>query len=143
VDGNDAAAVYAVVRRAVTSAAAGAGPVLIEALTYRVEAHTNADDATRYRSQDEVDGWLGRDPVTRLRNHLRDRGLLDEAAIAKTDAEAEAQAAALRQRMTTDTRHDPDDLFRYVYAEPTPELRRQQRELAVELGQAQGGRGAG
>jgi hypothetical protein len=45
--------------------------------------------------------------------------------------------------MTTDTRHDPDDLFRYVYAEPTPELRRQQRELAVELGQAQGGRGAG
>jgi 2-oxoisovalerate dehydrogenase E1 component alpha subunit len=140
VDGNDAAAVYAVVRRAVTSAAAGTGPVLIEALTYRVEAHTNADDATRYRSQDEVDGWLGRDPVTRLRNHLRDRGLLDEAAIAKTDAEAEAQAAALRQRMTTDTRHDPDDLFRYVYAEPTPELRRQQRELAVELGQAQGGR---
>jgi 2-oxoisovalerate dehydrogenase E1 component alpha subunit len=143
VDGNDVAAVYAVLRRAVTSAAAGGGPVLIEALTYRVEAHTNADDATRYRSQDEVDGWLRRDPVTRLRNHLRDRGLLDEAAIAKTDAEAEAQAAALRQRMTTDTRHDPDDLFRYVYAEPTPELRRQQRELAVELGQAQGGRGAG
>jgi len=143
VDGNDAAAVYAVVRRAVTSAAAGAGPVLIEALTYRVEAHTNADDATRYRSAEEVDGWLGRDPVTRLREHLRDRGLLDEAAIAAADAEAEAQAAALRQRMATDTRHDPDDLFRYVYAEPTPELRRQQRELAAELGRAQGGRDEG
>jgi 2-oxoisovalerate dehydrogenase E1 component alpha subunit len=82
VDGNDAAAVYAVVRRAVTSAAAGGGPVLIEALTYRVEAHTNADDASRYRSADEVDGWLARDPVARLRDHLRGRGLLDEAAIA-------------------------------------------------------------
>jgi 2-oxoisovalerate dehydrogenase E1 component alpha subunit len=142
VDGNDAAAVYAVVRRAVTSAAAGTGPVLIEALTYRVEAHTNADDATRYRTRDEVDGWLTRDPVTRLREHLSARGLLGEAAIAAVDAEAEAQAAALRQRMTTDTRHDPDDLFRYVYAEPTPELRRQQRELAAELGRAQG-RGKG
>ncbi len=136
VDGNDAAAVYAVVRRAVTSAAAGTGPVLIEALTYRMEAHTNADDATRYRSAGEVDGWLARDPVTRLREHLRDRGLLDEAAIAAVDAEAEAQAAALRQRMTTETRPDPDDLFRYVYAEPTRELRRQQRELAAELGRA-------
>src|ERR1700683_895329 len=104
VDGNDAAAVYAVVRRAVTSAAAGTGPVLIEALTYRVEAHTNADDATRYRSPDEVAGWLARDPVTRLREYLRDRGLLDEAAIAAADAEAEAEAAALRQRMSTDTR---------------------------------------
>jgi 2-oxoisovalerate dehydrogenase E1 component alpha subunit len=142
VDGNDAAAVYAVVRRAVTSAAAGSGPVLIEALTYRVEAHTNADDASRYRTAGEVDGWLARDPVTRLRDHLRDRGLLDEAAIATVDAEAEGQAAALRQRMNTDTRHDPDDLFRYVYAQPTPELRRQQRELAAELGRAQG-RGEG
>jgi pyruvate dehydrogenase E1 component alpha subunit len=142
VDGNDAAAVYAVVRRAVTSAAAGGGPVLIEALTYRVEAHTNADDASRYRPAGEVDGWLARDPVTRLREHLRDRGLLDEAAIAKVDAEAEGQAAALRQRMNTDTRHDPDDLFRYVYAEPTPELRRQQRELDAELAELKG-RGKG
>jgi 2-oxoisovalerate dehydrogenase E1 component alpha subunit len=133
VDGNDVAAVYAVVRRAVTSAAAGGGPVLIEALTYRVEAHTNADDASRYRTRDEVDSWLARDPVTRLREYLGGRGLLDEAAIAATDAEAEASATALRQRMNTDTSHDPDELFRHVYAKPTPELRRQQRELAAEL----------
>jgi len=45
VDGNDAAAVYAAVGQAVGSAAAGGGPALIEAITYRVEAHTNADDA--------------------------------------------------------------------------------------------------
>ena len=56
VDGNDAAAVYAAVRRAVASAAAGGGPTLIEAVTYRIEAHTNADDATRYRRQEEVAG---------------------------------------------------------------------------------------
>jgi len=133
VDGNDAAAVYAVVHRAVTSAAAGAGPSLIEALTYRVEAHTNADDATRYRSSEEVDSWLTRDPVTRLREHLGRRGLLGESAVAALEAQAEAEAAALRRRMNSDPRRDPADLFRYVYARPTPELRRQQRELAAEL----------
>jgi pyruvate dehydrogenase E1 component alpha subunit len=143
VDGNDVAAVYAVVRRAVTSAAAGAGPVLIEALTYRVEAHTNADDASRYRSRDEVDSWLARDPVTRLREHLSRRGLLDEAAIATLAAEAEAAAAALRRRMNTDTSHDPDELFRYVYAKPTPELCRQQRELAAELASSRQAGGEG
>jgi len=137
VDGNDAAAVYAVVRRAVTSAAAGAGPALIEALTYRVEAHTNADDATRYRSREEVDSWLGRDPVTRLREYLSHRGLLEAAAATALEAEAEAAAAGLRQRMNTDTRHDPADLFRYVYAEQTPALRRQQHELAAELAELQ------
>jgi 2-oxoisovalerate dehydrogenase E1 component alpha subunit len=137
VDGNDAAAVYAAVRRAVTSAAAGGGPVLIEALTYRVEAHTNADDATRYRDTAEVDGWLARDPLARLRLHLAGRGLLDESAVAGLDAEAEAQAAALRERMNTDTAADPADLFRYVYAEQTQSLHWQQRELAWELAAAE------
>jgi pyruvate dehydrogenase E1 component alpha subunit len=136
VDGNDAAAVYAVVRRAVAAAAEGRGPTLIEALTYRIEAHTNADDATRYRGQDEVDGWLARDPLARIRQHLLARGLLDEPAIAALDAEAEAEAAALRQRMNADRGHDPADLFRHVYAEPTPHLRGQQQELSAELAAA-------
>ena len=133
IDGNDAAAVYAAVQRAVASAAQSGGPTLIEALTYRIEAHTNADDATRYRRQDEVEGWLARDPVTRIRQHLLARGLLDETAVAALDAEAEAEAAALRQQMNTDTVHDPADLFRHVYAEQTPALRRQQQELSAEL----------
>ncbi len=133
VDGNDVAAVYATVQRAVASAAGGGGPTLIEALTYRIEAHTNADDATRYRGQDEVDQWLARDPLTRIRQHLLARGLLDEPAVAALDAEAEAEAAALRQRMNADSLHDPADLFRYVYTEPTPDLSWQQQELSAEL----------
>jgi 2-oxoisovalerate dehydrogenase E1 component alpha subunit len=136
VDGNDAAAVYAAVQRAVAYAAAGGGPTLIEARTYRIEAHTNADDATRYRGQDEVDRWLARDPLTRIRQHLLARGLLDEPAVAALDAEAEAEAAALRQRVNTDSVHDPADLFRHVYAEPTPALRWQQQELFAELAAA-------
>src|SRR5271169_5616232 len=136
VDGNDVAAVYAAVQRAVTSAAEGSGPTLIESLTYRIEAHTNADDATRYRRQDEVEGWLARDPLTRIRQHLLARGLLDEPAVAALDAEAEAEAAALRQRMNIDSVNDPADLFRHVYAEQTPALRWQQQELSAELAAA-------
>jgi pyruvate dehydrogenase E1 component alpha subunit len=137
VDGNDAAAVYSTVRAAVERAARGAGPTLIEALTYRVEAHTNADDATRYRDREEVDAWLARDPVTRLRRYLLARGLLNETAIAGLDADAEAGAAALRQRMNTGPEPDPAGLFRHVYAEPTPALRGQQQELFWELAQAE------
>src|SRR6478672_419606 len=136
VDGNDAAAVYAAVRGAVASGAEGGGPTLIEALTYRIEAHTNADDATRYRGQAEVDGWLARDPLARLRKHLIARGLLDEPAVAALEAEAEAEAAALRQRMNAGIAHDPADLFRHVYAEQTPDLRWQQQELSAELAAA-------
>jgi 2-oxoisovalerate dehydrogenase E1 component alpha subunit len=140
VDGNDPAAVYAAVRQAVEAAAGGRGPALIEAVTYRIEAHTNADDATRYRPPGEAAKWLARDPLTRIRQHLANRGLLDEAAISALDAEAEAQADELRRQMNTDTAGDPADLFRYVYAEPTPQLRRQQQELATELAElAEGG----
>jgi pyruvate dehydrogenase E1 component alpha subunit len=133
VDGNDPAAVYAAVRRAVESAADGGGPTLIEALTYRIEAHTNADDAARYRPQAEVREWLDRDPVTRIRQYLLEQGLMDATALSTLDAEAEAQAEDLRRRMNIDTVPDPADLFRFVYAEPTPALRREQRQLAAEL----------
>jgi 2-oxoisovalerate dehydrogenase E1 component alpha subunit len=133
VDGNDPAAIYAAVQQALELAANGGGPTLIEALTYRIEAHTNADDAGRYRHQGEVQYWLARDPVTRIRQHLLARGLLDEAAISAIDAEAEAHAEDLRRRMNIDTVHDPADLFRYVYAEPTKALRKQQQDLASEL----------
>jgi pyruvate dehydrogenase E1 component alpha subunit len=133
VDGNDPAAVYAAVHQAAESAAAGGGPTLIEALTYRMEAHTNADDAARYQPQAEVQAWLHRDPVARIRQYLLGRELVDAATLSALDAEAEAQAGDLRQRMNTDTVPDPGDLFRFVYAEPTPALRREQQQLAAEL----------
>jgi len=79
-----------------------------------------------------VESWLARDPLTRLRRYLLDRGLLRENDIADLDAEGEQQAADLRTRMNLDVTPDPDDLFRYVYAEPTPALRSQQQDLARE-----------
>ncbi len=143
IDGNDPAMVYAAVRRAVESAAAGGGPTLIEAVTYRVEAHTNADDATRYRDPGEVTGWLSRDPVARIRAYLVSRGLLDEAGIAALDAESEAQAAELRLRMNAEVAGAAGDLFGYVYASRTAALTAQHQQLAAELAAEAGAAGEG
>jgi pyruvate dehydrogenase E1 component alpha subunit len=125
IDGNDAAVVYAAVSAAISRAAAGGGPALIEAVTYRVEPHTTSDDAARYRDAAEVAGWLARDPVTRLAAYLTGRGLLDDAAAARLDAEAERLAARVRDWAGRDVHVNPDDLFDHVYARPTRELERQ------------------
>ncbi|MGH3343018.1 MAG: pyruvate dehydrogenase (acetyl-transferring) E1 component subunit alpha [Carbonactinosporaceae bacterium] len=144
VDGNDALAVHAVVREAADRARAGQGPSLVEAVTYRMDPHTNADDATRYRSADEVEAWRSRDPLARLEHHLRERGFLDDTAVTKIAAEAEAFAAELRDRMSVDPELDPMELFAHVYAEPTPQLREQAALLAEELAaEAQGWCGDG
>jgi 2-oxoisovalerate dehydrogenase E1 component alpha subunit len=133
IDGNDPAGVYAAVRAAVGAAASGGGPTLIEALTYRIEAHTNADDATRYRSSDEVREWLARDPLLRLESYLRAAGLLDDGRAAAVTAEAERLAADLRDRMNVEPQCDPADLFRHVYAQPTAALSAQRRALEAEI----------
>ena len=133
IDGNDAAAVYSAVRVAVERASAGGGPTLIEAVTYRIEAHTNADDATRYRSSDEVSTWLERDPIARLTAYLSARGLLDDAAAGRLAAEAERLADGVRERMNAESTVDPAELFEHVYAHPTAARERQRAALLAEL----------
>jgi 2-oxoisovalerate dehydrogenase E1 component alpha subunit len=133
IDGNDAAAVYAAVRAGVERAAAGGGPTLIEAITYRVQAHTNADDATRYRTSEEVSSWLARDPIARLETYLRASHLLDDAAAGRLAADAERLAEDLRQRLNQEVSADPALLFEHVYAEPTAALDRQRAALLAEL----------
>ncbi|WP_251094181.1 pyruvate dehydrogenase (acetyl-transferring) E1 component subunit alpha [Streptomyces sp. Caat 7-52] len=133
VDGNDAAAVHEVLSDAVRHARAGGGPTLIEAVTYRIEAHTNADDATRYRGDTEVEAWRAHDPVELLERELTTRGLLDENAIAAVRQDAETMAADLRERMNRDPELNPMDLFDHVYAETTAQLREQRALLRAEL----------
>jgi 2-oxoisovalerate dehydrogenase E1 component alpha subunit len=136
VDGNDPMAVLAVLSAAAAHARSGNGPFLVEAHTYRIDAHTNADDATRYRSTAEVDEWRQRDPIARLEAYLRGRGALTDTEVAAVAAEAEEYAAALRTRMNADPPLTPTDLFDHVYAEPTPQLREQRAALLDELVEA-------
>lgn len=133
IDGNDAAMVHVAMTEAIERARSGGGPTLIEALTYRIEAHTNADDATRYRQQSEVTEWLARDPITRLETYLRGKGVLGDEAMTEMTAEAEAKAAQLRAAMNAQPELDPAELFSHVYAQPTAGLRVQARALADEL----------
>ncbi|GAA3500379.1 pyruvate dehydrogenase (acetyl-transferring) E1 component subunit alpha [Streptomyces prasinosporus] len=133
VDGNDAVAVHEVLADAVRRARAGGGPTLVEAITYRVEAHTNADDATRYRGDAEVEAWKQHDPIALLERELTARGLLDEDGADAVRQDAEAMAAALRAHMNQDPVLDPMDLFAHVYAEPTPQLLEQRAQLEAEL----------
>ena len=133
IDGNDAAAVYAAVAAGIERAADGGGPTLIEAVTYRIEAHTNADDATRYRTDAEVSAWLERDPIARLAAYLKTKNLLDDAAAGRLAAEAEQLAGELRDRMNADVSVDPAELFEHVYAQPTAALERQRAALLAEL----------
>ena len=133
VDGNDLAALLAVVGSAVERARDGGGPALVEAHTYRMESHTNADDATRYRSAAEVAQWVPKDPLLRLRTYLHDAGHLAAADTERIAASAETVARALRDGLNADTVLNPADLFTFVYTEPSPQLRAQSRQLAAEL----------
>lgn len=133
VDGNDPVAMLAVLTDAVESARAGGGPVLVEAHTYRVEPHTNADDDGRYRDHDEVETWKRRDPIARLEAHLRSSGELTDSDVAAAREAAEAYANEVRTRLAEEATGDPADLFAHVYASPTPQLKEQATWLAEEL----------
>ena len=148
VDGNDAPAVLEVLTESVERAREGGGPTLVEAVTYRLEAHTNADDATRYRSGSEVSAWREHDPLALLERELGARGLLDGAgARVAADAEeaAERMASGLRERMREEPELDPAALFDHVFADGTAQLREQSAQLRAELAAAaeDGGTGDG
>ena len=138
VDGNDLAALLAVLGSAVDRAREGHGPSLVEAHTYRMQAHTNADDATRYRTQQDVESWVPRDPIARMRTYLRGLHLLDDAAEARFAADAETTAAHMRDGLNTDVDPDPQELFAHVYTQRTTQLAEQAAQLRDELSRTDG-----
>jgi len=129
VDGNDVLAVYRVVSEAVARARSGGGPTFIEALTYRIGAHSTSDDPTRYRSQEEVEVWMKRDPLLRLRHHLVHTGQLDDAADVALEQELNAEIAAAIQAVEAFGPPPRESLFDDVYAELPWHLAEQRAEL--------------
>jgi pyruvate dehydrogenase E1 component alpha subunit len=128
VDGNDALIVHQVTLEALERARNGQGPSVIEALTYRLADHTTSDDATRYRSAEEVQAAWAVEPVVRLRRFLEARGLWDEQAEQALKREcAEEVEAAVRQYLST-PRQSTDAMFDYLLAELPPALQSQRDE---------------
>ncbi len=91
IDGNDADAVYAVASSALEWVRSGAGPLLIEALTYRHGGHSRADPG-KYRPEDELSSWLARDPLPRFRARLVESGT-DPAMLDAIDLDIDAAVA--------------------------------------------------
>jgi pyruvate dehydrogenase E1 component alpha subunit len=134
VDGNDLLAVYAGTREAVERARAGGGPTLVEAVTYRLGAHSTADDPTRYRPESEVEAWEAKEPLPRFRRYLEARGLVDEPLHARLEAEADAEVRAAVERAEARIGEArPAEMFEHVYAERPAEVEAQRRALVPFL----------
>ena len=78
VDGNDILAVHVALKAAIDHARSGKGPVLVEAVTYRLTAHTTSDDPTIYRTNEEVEVWEKKEPLIRFRKYLLDQKVITE-----------------------------------------------------------------
>ena len=120
VDGNDVIAVHAVTEWALERAREGKSPVLIEAFTYRVGAHTTADDPTKYRGSDEEAQWRAKDPLERLEKYLRAEGLADDAFFEQVKADGDELAAYVRRTIHDLGTPDIRTAFANTYAEAHP-----------------------
>ncbi len=132
VDGNDILACIVAGQEAVKKAREGGGPTIIEAITYRLGVHTTADDPKKYRKDEEVKEWEPKDPLIRFKAYLEKKKLLTDAVETKLREEIrlkldEATAVAEGYRASK------TEFFEYVYAEMTPELRKQKAELEEYL----------
>ncbi|MFD7505162.1 pyruvate dehydrogenase (acetyl-transferring) E1 component subunit alpha [Streptomyces sp. NPDC001700] len=117
VDGNDVLACLAVTRAALERARTGQGPMLVEAFTYRMGAHTTSDDPTRYRSSEERELWETKDPILRLHTLLTKEKLADDAFFDALEQESDALAKRVREAVRS--MPDPDDMamFEHTYAD--------------------------
>jgi 2-oxoisovalerate dehydrogenase E1 component alpha subunit len=135
VDGNDYLAVYAAAQWAVERARSGAGPTLIEWLTYRAASHTTSDDPSRYRPKEDGTAWPLGDPIERLKRHLVARGAWSEERHVQMVAELDEEiAAAAREArgygtMRDGARPSPAAIFEDVYKEMPRHLREQRQQM--------------
>ncbi|MBK8285560.1 MAG: pyruvate dehydrogenase (acetyl-transferring) E1 component subunit alpha [Ahniella sp.] len=129
VDGNDPIAMLAVMRDTIERARTGGGGTVVEAVTYRLSDHTTADDARRYRPEEEVKQAWAREPLKRLRALLEARGIWDQAredafkleANAEVDVEVNAYLETRTQPVTS--------MFDFMFAELPHDLREQREEV--------------
>jgi len=135
VDGNDILAVWAATKEAVERARSGDGPSMIECVTYRMKMHTTADDPKKYRKEEEVEKWKERDPITRFRKYLKDKGLLSDDKIKELEnsIQEEIKSAVKRAEEMMKDFTDPLRMFDHIYKERPFYLEEQRKELAEEM----------
>ncbi len=129
VDGNDVIAMHEAMSEALTRAREGKGATLIEAVSYRLSDHTTADDATRYRPNDELKAAWEREPIKRLQTYLHGQGWWDDvherAWLDETSARIQTGVDAYVSR----TKPPVEDLIDYLYADLPSALEEQRNRL--------------
>lgn len=129
VDGNDVLAMYAATSEARERGLDGGGPTLIEAYTYRLAAHTTADDPTRYVPPGEQGRWASKDPLLRFERWMRATNRWDDDAETAAMEWCEQRIAEGVEGVNQAGPADPHDLFRHLYADEPLTLRRQRAEF--------------
>jgi len=132
VDGNDILAVIKATKEALEKARNGE-PVLIEALTYRLEDHTTSDDSSRYRDEKEVEKWKENDPLKRFREYLKDQDIWNEE-LEEFEEEAEEKIDEAAQEAIDMEGPVIEELFDFVYSD-NPDLVEKQKEKWMEADQ--------
>ena len=118
VNGDDVLEVREVVRRAAKRARAESLPILVEAKTYRFRGHSMSDPA-KYRTKEEVEEWMKRDPIRILAQRIYELGAGNEAQLKAIDEEAKQDVAAAVKFADESPLPDPATLFDDVYCEST------------------------
>jgi pyruvate dehydrogenase E1 component alpha subunit len=133
IDGNDLFAVITASKEAVDKARSGAGPTLIEGVTFRFGPHTTADDPTKYRTEKEIEPWKPLEPLIRLRLYLKTKGLWSEEVEQKMTEEAQKEIDQVVKDVEAVPPPEPDEMFTSVFAEMTPQLKEQLEYLKTTL----------
>jgi len=133
VDGNDVFAVYAAAKEALQRARTGKGSTLIEALTYRMESHTTADEASRYRPEKDLEYWGRRDPIDRLRKFLVKKKLWSDVKEKALEEEIAAEVDGYVKAFEAMPDPEPEEIFDSMYAELPWYLKEQRAELLEEV----------
>lgn len=133
VDGNDLLAVYQATKVAREYALEHNAPVLIEAMSYRLGAHSTSDDPTGYRSKEEEAKWAKKDPILRFKHWLTHQGWWDDSK--EKALYGEYRESILKEMKAAEQRPVPvvDHLITDVYDEPTPALKQQLKELKAHI----------
>ncbi len=132
IDGNDVLMSYAATRMMMDQARSGQGPQFIEAMTYRIGAHTTSDDPTKYRDNDELEYWQARDPIDRFRLFLQGLGV-EQGFFDAVATEGEDLASDIRRRTLALGKPGPAEIFAHVFTDDHPVMREQSERLEKYL----------
>ena len=116
----------------------GQGPTLIEALSYRLDPHSSADDDRRYRPREEVETWQKQEPLVRMRRYLEGLGLWDEEKEQTLRQEVQEQVEKAVEEAEKAGLPEVEDMFREVYAQTPWYLEEELQELKAEIEEKEG-----